>query len=77
MAEMMQAITSNNTTINFRIGDMCNKYNCLFNLKNIPNCNVLQGLDKILKYAMMLRDKPFTSGTRMSSYRQSAHMDWW
>ncbi len=59
MAEMMQATTSNSTSIHFGFGHMCKDHNKLFDLNHIKECNSITGCERIPEFANKLKSTPF------------------
>lgn len=59
MAEMMQATTSNSTSIHFGFGHMCKDHNVLFDLNHIKECNSITGCERIPEFANELKKTPF------------------
>jgi hypothetical protein len=50
MAKMMLATTANSTSIHFEMGHFCHKYNKLFTLELIGECDALTGCKRIREF---------------------------
>ena len=57
MVNMMQATTTNSTSIHYGTDHMCKKHKVLFNLEHIEKCDQLSGCQDIRKYANKLKDQ--------------------
>ncbi len=57
MINMMQATTTNSTSIHYGTDHMCKKHKVLFNLEHIEKCDQLSGCQDIRKYANKLKDQ--------------------
>ena len=57
MIDIMQATTTNSTSVHFGTDHMCRKHQTLFNLEYIEKCEHLSGFQDVRKYANMLKDQ--------------------
>jgi DNA polymerase III alpha subunit (gram-positive type) len=53
---LMLATTAYSTFVHFGMNNLCKKYNKLFTLDHIEECDALSGCQDIRKYANMLKD---------------------
>ena len=56
MMDTMLSATGNGTSIHFGFGHCCRKHNRLFNLDHIEQCDALNGVGDIRRYANKLKE---------------------
>jgi hypothetical protein len=57
MAEIMLGNTTNSTSIQFGMGDMCHKHNQIFTIEHVENYDGLVGCKNIRSYAKRLKEQ--------------------